>query len=109
MTGSALNGREPLSPSRGRADENRLVADMIELARQYGRYGHRRISALLREVGWAPLGDANTACRQRVNDKRVERLWRREELKVPMKQRKKRRLWPIPLGTLPCNALPGSA
>lgn len=54
---------------------------MIELARQYGRYGYRRIAALLRDAGWL------------VNDKRVERLWRREGLKVPMKQPKKGRLW----------------
>ena len=66
---------------RGRADEDRLVADMIELARQYGRYGYRRIAALLRDAGW------------HVNDKRVERLWNREGLKVPMKQPKKSRLW----------------
>lgn len=66
---------------RGRADEDRLVADMIELARQYGRYGYRRIAALLRDAGW------------QVNDKRVERLWRREGLKVPIKQPKKGRLW----------------
>ncbi|MFG6512126.1 IS3 family transposase [Sulfitobacter sp. M23905] len=66
---------------KGRADEKRLVADMIELARQYGRYGYRRIAALLRDAGW------------QVNDKRVERLWRREGLKVPMKQPKKGRLW----------------
>ncbi|NVO26728.1 IS3 family transposase [Donghicola sp. C2-DW-16] len=65
----------------GRADEDRLVADMIELTRQYGRYGYRRIAALLRDAGW------------HVNDKRVERLWRREGLKVPMKQPKKGRLW----------------
>ena len=62
---------------RGRADEDRLVADMIELARHYGRYGYRRIAALLRDAGW------------HVNDKRVERLWKREGLKVPMKQRRK--------------------
>ena len=66
---------------RGRADEDRLVADMIELARQYGRYGYRRIAALLRDTGW------------QVNDKRVERLWRREGLKVPTRQPKKGRLW----------------
>jgi len=54
---------------------------MIELARQYGRFGYRRIAILLREVGW------------RVNDKRVERLWKREGLKVPQKQPKKARLW----------------
>ena len=66
---------------RGRADEDLLVADMIELAQQYGRYGYRRIAALLRDAGW------------QVNDKRVERLWRREGLKVPVKQPKKGRLW----------------
>ena len=66
---------------KGRADEDLLVADMIELTRQYGRYGYRRIAALLREAGWV------------VNDKRIERLWRREGLKVPMKQPKKGRLW----------------
>ena len=66
---------------RGRADEDRLVGDMIELARQYGRYGYRRIAALLRDAGW------------QVNDKRVERLWRREGLKVPGKQPKRGRLW----------------
>ena len=54
---------------------------MIELTRQYGRYGYRRIAALLREAGW------------QVNDKRIERLWRREGLKVPSKQPKKGRLW----------------
>jgi putative transposase len=36
----------------GRADEERLIADMIELAREYGRYGYRRIAALLRDAGW---------------------------------------------------------
>jgi len=65
----------------GRADEELLVADMIELARQYGRFGYRRIAMLLREAGW------------RVNDKRVERLWKREGLKVPQKQPKRSRLW----------------
>ena len=66
---------------RGREDEERLVADMIELARQYGRYGYRRVAALLRDAGW------------QVNDKRIERLWQREGLKVPPKQPKKGRLW----------------
>ena len=63
--------------SKGSADEERLVADMIELTRQYGRYGYRRVAALLRDAGW------------QVNDKRVERLWRREGLKVPMKQQRR--------------------
>ena len=66
---------------KGSADEDRLVADMIELARQFGRYGYRRIAALLREAGWS------------VSDGRIERLWRREGLKVPQKQPKKGRLW----------------
>ena len=62
---------------RVRDDEHRLVADMIELASQYGRYGYRRIAALLRGAGW------------QINDKRVERLWQREGLKVPGKQPKR--------------------
>ena len=66
---------------RGRGDEDALTADIIALASQYGRYGYRRITALLREAGWA------------VNAKRVERIWRREGLKVPQKQPKKSRLW----------------
>ena len=66
---------------RGRDDEERLTADLIELARQYGRYGYRKIAALLRDAGWI------------VNDKRVERIWRREGLKVPSKQPKRGRLW----------------
>jgi transposase InsO family protein len=66
---------------RGRDDEERLTADIIELARQYGRYGYRKIAELLRRAGWV------------VNDKRVERIWRREGLKVPEKQPKRRRLW----------------
>ena len=37
---------------RGRDDEERLTADIIELARQYGRYGYRKIAGLLRQAGW---------------------------------------------------------
>ncbi len=62
-------------------DEPRLVARMTELACQYGRYGYRRITALLGSEGW------------HVNAKRVERLWRREGLRVPAEQPKRRRLW----------------
>lgn len=54
---------------------------MIELACQYGRYGYRRILELLRWDGWT------------LNHKRLERLWKREGLKVPRKQPKRRRLW----------------
>ena len=67
---------------QGRDDEDRLTADIIALARQYGRYGYRKIAELLRSTaGWV------------VNDKRVERIWRLEGLKVPSKQPKKGRLW----------------
>ena len=66
---------------KGRADEDRLVVDKIELVRHFGRYGHRRIAALLREVGWS------------VSDGRIERLWRREGLKVQPKSPKKGRFW----------------
>jgi transposase InsO family protein len=67
-------------PSRPE-DEAGLTAEIIALATRYGRYGYRRITALLRDAGWV------------VNRKRVERLWRREGLKVPRKQPKKGRLW----------------
>ena len=62
-------------------DEAALTADIVALAVQYGRYGYRRIAALLRSAGWS------------VNLKRVERIWRREGLKVPVKQPKRGRLW----------------
>jgi putative transposase len=58
-----------------------LVQRVVALASQYGRYGYRRITALLRGEGW------------QVNHKRVARLWRREGLKVPQKQPKRGRLW----------------
>jgi putative transposase len=72
--------RRELSPP---GDEKRLTEDIITLATKYGRYGYRRITALLNspERGW------------RVNHKRVERIWRREGLKVPQKQPKRGRLW----------------
>jgi putative transposase len=62
-------------------DDVRLLRRMVELATEYGRYGYRRIAAMLREEGW------------RVNHKRVERLWRLEGLKVPARQPKRGRLW----------------
>jgi putative transposase len=66
---------------RGGDDEERLTADIIALARQYGRYGYRKIAGLLEQAAWL------------INDKRVERIWRREGLKVPQKQPKRGRLW----------------
>jgi transposase InsO family protein len=62
-------------------DEAALTADIVALAIQYGRYGYRRIAAMLRSAGWT------------VNLKRVERIWRREGLKVPARQPKRSRLW----------------
>jgi transposase InsO family protein len=62
-------------------EEVRLTGRIIELACAYGRYGYRRITALLWWDGWW------------VNHKRVERIWRREGLKVPRRQPKRRRLW----------------
>ena len=61
--------------------EARLREEITKLACQYGRYGYRRITALLRHDGWG------------VNHKCVERIWRQEGLKVPQKQPKRRRLW----------------
>ncbi len=66
---------------QSRDGETLLVKRMVELACQYGRYGHRRITALLESEGW------------KVNHKRVERLWKREGLKVPSRQPKRKRLW----------------
>ena len=65
----------------GSADEERLTADIIELTREFGCYGYRMITGMLHNSGW------------HVNHKRVERIWRREGLKVPQKQAKNGRLW----------------
>jgi putative transposase len=77
--------RQPRSTHRyektTRGDEERLRVDIIRLASRYGRYGYRRITALLNQLGW------------RVNHKRVERIWRQEGLKVPKRQPKRGRLW----------------
>lgn len=66
---------------RVRSDEAALTAAITELARHYGRYGYRRITALLKQTSW------------HVNSKRVERIWRQEGLKVPARQPKRGRLW----------------
>ena len=72
-----MQRREKYVPS----DEPSLVKRMIELACQYGRYGYPRVTVFLREEGF------------RTNHKRIGRLWRREGLKVPKRQPKRRRLW----------------
>ncbi len=62
-------------------DEQALTNDIAGMATRFGRYGYRRITALLRGAGWD------------VNHKRVERIWRREGLKVPARQPRRGRLW----------------
>jgi len=62
-------------------DEDALTRAIVALAAEYGRYGYRRITALLQEAGW------------RVGKDRVQRIWRREGLKVPFKQKPRGRLW----------------
>jgi len=76
---------QPRSTQRYRGkepdDEELLTERIVTLASQYGRYGYRRITAMLQREGW------------QVNHKRVERIWRQEGLKVPAKQPKRGRLW----------------
>ncbi len=64
-----------------RVDEDALTRAIIALGAKYGRYGYRRITALLRSAGWE------------VGKDRVQRIWRRDGLKVPQKQRPRERLW----------------
>ena len=76
---------QPRSTQRHRGrppeDELALTTAIVRLASAYGRYGYRRVTALLQQDGW------------RVNHKRVERIWRREGLKVPKKHPRRGRLW----------------
>ena len=76
---------QPRSTQRHRCiaapDEDALRRAIVTLAGRFGRYGYRRVTALLRRAGW------------RVNHKKVERIWRREGLRVPQKQPKRGRLW----------------
>lgn len=75
---------QPRSSQRFRArkpDRDRaLIARMVQLSGRHPRYGYRRIWALLRRERWP------------VNRKRVQRLWRQQGLRVPQRQRKRRRL-----------------
>jgi len=73
-------GTQRYQPTQ-REDEDQLTQAIISLASQYGRYGYRRITALLKRDGW------------QVGKDRVERIWRREGLKVPRKQKARGRLW----------------
>jgi len=64
------------------ADEDGLTRAIVALASEYRRYGYRRVTALLQAGGW------------RVGEDRVQRIWHREGLKVPSRQRPRSRLWP---------------
>ena len=61
-------------------DEDQLTKAILALACEYGRYGYRRITVLLQQAGW------------NVGKDRVQCIWRREGLKVPAKQKPRRRL-----------------
>jgi putative transposase len=73
-------GTQRYQPTQ-RDDEEPLTKAIIAFASEYGRYGYRRITALLRQAGW------------KVGKDRVQRIWRREGLKVPAKQKPRGRLW----------------
>lgn len=64
-----------------RADEDALTHAIMAVAAQYGRYGYRRITRMVNAAGW------------HVGTDRVQRIWRREGLKVPQKQKPRGRLW----------------
>lgn len=68
-------------PKKNPADEETLTRDIIRLATKYGRYGYKKVTALLRVEGW------------RVNYKRVERIWKQEGLRVPERHKKRGRLY----------------
>lgn len=68
-------------PQKRGDDEEALTRDIMRLAQAYGRYGYRRMTALLQSEGW------------KVNHKRVERIWREQSLKVPRRQPKRKRLY----------------
>jgi putative transposase len=62
-------------------NEDDLRLALIRLAKQYGRYGYRKIGELLRAEGWA------------VNHKKVERIWREEGLQLPHRHKRRWRLY----------------
>jgi putative transposase len=61
-------------------DDAALRARLREISRERPRWGYRRAHHRLGEEGWE------------VNPKRVQRLWREEGLRVPVRRRKRRRL-----------------
>ena len=73
--------RSSLQYQPARKDDDALRFALIRLAKQYGRYGYRKIAELLRIEGW------------KVNHKKVERIWREEGLQLPQRHKKRRRLY----------------
>ena len=67
---------QPAEPDRDRA----LRAELRRVSRAHPRWGYRRAHAVLCEQGWE------------VNRKAVQRLWREEGLRVPVRRRKRQRL-----------------
>ena len=80
MIGVARSTQQYRSKARDKSEEALRLA-MICLAKQYGRYGYRKIAQLLRVEGW------------QVNHKKIERLWREEGLQLPERHRKRKRLY----------------
>lgn len=72
--------RSTLQYKAARKDDEALRLALIRLAKQYGRYGYRKVAELLRVEGWS------------VNHKKVERLWREEGLQLPRRHKKRKRL-----------------
>ena len=62
-------------------DRDALTQAIIALASENGSYGYRRVTALLQAGGW------------QVGKDRVQRIWRREGLKVPSRYKPCSRLW----------------
>ena len=65
---------------RPRLGDAELLQRIHGLVAKHPRYGCRRVTTLIRRSGWL------------VNRKRVHRLWKQEGLRVPKRQRKRRRL-----------------
>ena len=79
---SACYARSKVRYQTGQRDDEDVITNrIVDLASKYGRYGYRRITALLKREGYD------------INHKRVERIWREQGLKVPSKQPKRKRLW----------------
>jgi putative transposase len=65
----------------GPKNEDELRLALIRLAKQYGRYGYRKVGELLRAEGWS------------VNHKKVARIWREEGLQLPHRHKRRKRLY----------------